>query len=257
MNAVDIDKLTKVFKLVCPDPFLIASRISSYPLETVRKDLNELLENDDIDLFCQVSSSEDFWKMLKLAIKDNFKTPKSINELASRHIEIFDRNSHKNSLYETGYGINRSQIKTTELSDISGFYNAFGFKLTENGMQREMLDHVGVECEFYAILLAKQAYLVDTNELEGAEIVLDARKKFLQDHLGRFVSSIAKQPGVKDDKFYSLVFSWIAALVSDECTRLDVGVVPSDYLSDELEEELSCEIATNIIPQIGSVGRIK
>ena len=116
-----------------------------------------------------------------------------------------------------------------------------------------MLDHLAVECEYYALLLAKQEFLAENGNTEAVEVVLDARKKFLQDHLGRYVSAVAGRPAVVDDPFYSVAFKWCADLVDDECEELGVAVVPVDYqCSSDQDEEINCGACSDIVSKIGS-----
>ena len=230
-----------------PSPYVIASRIASYPTDEIRKELGELLLIDLVDEKC--SDAGEGWRNLKKDLLDLVKSEAAFDKLASDYIDIFDRSSNENSLYETEYGLRRSQLKTGELSDISGFYRAFGFNIMEG---KELIDHIAVECEFYALLLAKQQYLLDKQDQEGLEIVLDARKKFLQDHLGRYPMVIAKRPGVISHKYYKAIFDWISKVISKECECLQVDVLPADYFSSaEQDEEISCGSSDDLITQIG------
>jgi nitrate reductase assembly molybdenum cofactor insertion protein NarJ len=57
-------------------------------------------------------------------------------------------------------------FKATELSDIAGFYRAFGFEMNQEG-DRDMVDHISVELEFYSLLMMKYLYLNKANDLMG------------------------------------------------------------------------------------------
>lgn len=69
------------------------------------------------------------------------------------------------------------------LSDIAGFYKAFGLSPSEE----LPIDHLSVESEFMAQLLLREAYALTNDNEEMREIVVDAERKFLRDHLGRTV----------------------------------------------------------------------
>lgn len=248
-NTVD----TARFSTLSPAPFICASLLASYPSEAVLADLSRLTVSDEFCRYCSEAGSPELWKKLHGHLVSLLCSPVQREELSSRYINLFDYGSGESTLYETKYGLRSSQLKTGELADIAGFYHAFGFTATEDGRGREILDHIAVECEFYAILLAKQNHLAAKTERDGCEIVLDARRKFLQDHLGRYPAAIAKQPAIAGDPFYSLVFNWCASVIAAECERLGVGVVPVDYVyRGEIEEEMNCGAYDGLVSRIGA-----
>jgi len=69
------------------------------------------------------------------------------------------------------------------LADIVGFYKAFGLRPNE-GIP---VDHFSVEAEFMSHLLLREAYALANNNDEMKEIVVDAERKFLRDHLSRMM----------------------------------------------------------------------
>lgn len=224
-------------------PFVLGSLMTSYPGDYFREDLELLLEDSAIfDLFETIAP--DSWKVVKQQLIELCVSTEAVDELRSQYIDIFDRGSAVNSLYETEYGRGRAMVKGNELADIGGFYKAFGFELGGEGSVHEMLDHVSVELEFYALLKMKQEYLSRENDAEGIEIVQDARKKFLKEHLGRFIGAIGKRPGVVGSLFYSALFDCYVKLVEKECTLL--GIVP------EVTDWLEAEAATGDITCGGS-----
>lgn len=152
------------------------------------------------------------------------RDPEEMLTLESEYINLFERGRSRNPLYETEYGRDRAMAKGTELADIAGFYKAFGFEISENEELREMVDHVAVELEFYALLLMKEEHLRENRDENGAGIVQVARGKFLKDHLGRFVGALAERPAVLDSTFYGGVFGWCRDLIDEECRAL--GVTP-------------------------------
>lgn len=160
--------------------------------------------------------------------KDNFS-----DDLRSEYIDLFDRGRQANSLYETEYGRSRAMVKGNELVDIAGFYKAFGLQIGP-----EMVDHIAVELEFYAWLLQKSEYLEKIQDLEGQEIVLDARKKFLKSHLGPFVGAICERPGVINSEFYSQAFGYCRELVHEECARLEVPIEALDWVDGKSEPDI-------------------
>lgn len=215
-----------------PAPFVLASVLTSYPMEYLLESVPVLLEDPAL-----AALPED----LRDSIREKF-TPENLPDLQSEYIGIFDSGRQANPIYETEYDRRRAMAKGNDLSDIAGFYKAFGFELdpTLDGM--EMLDHVGIELEFYTLLLLKEIHLSESGDAQGVGIVRDARAKFLAAHLGRFVAAIGRRPGVTESPFYRLVFSWCARLVDEECGSLGVAPVPADWVESEAvaEGDLQC-----------------
>lgn len=223
-------------ELINPAPFVLASVLMSYPVDTIAADVALLLEDENLeipgDLRALISRS---------TAMDTFQ------DLQSEYIAIFDNGREANPIYETEYDRRRAMAKGNELSDIAGFYRAFGFELGSSAEGMEILDHVGIELEFYALMLIKQLHLRDADDQSGVEIVEDGRKKFLQAHLGRFVGAISRRPGVQNSEFYSQVSNWCAQLVEHECGLLNITVEPADWVDSEVikEEEMNCSTGEN------------
>lgn len=202
--------------------FSLASLFTSYPDREVEQTLLELQR--------ELGSHPAGQAMLRAGAA-------GFDDVRSLYVELFDRGGQRASLYETEHGRMRGMGKGNDLADISGFYAAFGFTRDE----REMVDNVAVELEFYAMLLLKRAALLEQGQEEGVEIVDSARRKFLADHLGRFVGAIARRAEVHSDACYGPVFEWVGELVAKECTALGVVPAPLDFFSDdELKEEMKC-----------------
>lgn len=214
-----------------PAPFVLASALMSYPMDYLKESVPLLLEDENLDV---PQNLRDL--ILKNTSQEN------ILDLQSEYISIFDSGRAANPIYETEYDRRRAMAKGTELADIAGFYHAFGFELDPKAEGMEMLDHVGIELEFYSLMLMKQIHLEELKDQEGVDIVLDGRKKFLQSHLGRFVSAIGRRPGVVGSDFYGQVFKWGANLVEEECNRLGLTVEPADWYDSEVlkDEDMNC-----------------
>jgi len=83
--------------------------------------------------------------------------------------------------YETAYASTFSRQR--ELADVQGFYRAFGLDAVgERG------DHLSVECEFTSLLCLKEALARSAGLPDEADITREARKAFLGDHLGTWLS---------------------------------------------------------------------
>lgn len=214
-----------------PAPFVLASALMSYPMDSMSENIQLLLSDKDIEM------SDDL-----RALITSKTSPENIQDLQSEYISIFDNGRDANPIYETEYDRRRAMAKGNELSDIAGFYHAFGFELDSLAEGMEMLDHVGIELEFYSLMLMKQLHLTETKDQQGVDVVEDGRKKFLQAHLGRFVGAISRRPGVKNSEFYGQIFNWGAKLVEAECNRLCLTVESSDWIDSEVikEEDMNC-----------------
>lgn len=123
--------------------------------------------------------------------------------------------------YETEYGHEALFQQPQELSDLMGFYNAFGLALKHG--QRERPDHLSCECEFLAFLALKEAYALEHQDPEMAAETRKAQKLFLRDHVARFVPTFATRVGQHDvDGFYGKLAHLLLALVTLESRRLQV-----------------------------------
>ncbi|MEO5341352.1 MAG: molecular chaperone TorD family protein [Magnetococcus sp. MYC-9] len=147
------------------------------------------------------------------------------------------------SLHETAYGDGRRMAgKPHELSDIRGFYKAFGLTLSEQ--EPNLPDHLSTELEFYSILLLKQAYAAEEGWEEQREITVDASRKFLEHHLGRWLGAfVAGLVEHESGAAYGSLGDVAAAMVAMECGILGIqpellsGRISGDVMQ---EEELIC-----------------
>jgi DMSO reductase family type II enzyme chaperone len=119
---------------------------------------------------------------------DSFK---EAPDLQSEYVRVFGHTlGQECPPYETQYGGNKGEPvqifqQTQELGDIAGFYRAFGLEVSDH--TKERLDHISIELEFMAYLVYKEAYALASDGVERADICREAQRKFLNDHLGRWV----------------------------------------------------------------------
>ena len=137
-------------------------------------------------------------------------------------------------LYETQYGAAHVYQQVHELGDIQGFYKAFGLDISE--VEKERCDHVSVELEFMHFLLYKQAYALENHGDEKAQICVDAQKKFLKEHIGKWVPLFAVLFGRKaGEGFYCAL-----AALTKEFLRLEMKLMDIKteiYKESDLNQE--------------------
>lgn len=121
--------------------------------------------------------------------KDEDAFPKmNLESLQAQHRDVFGLTG--SLLYETELGLPHEFRQSQELADIAGFYQAFGFR--SGAVVRERPDHLATELEFMYLLTLKEAYAEQHSLYEMAEICVDAQRKFLQDHLARWIRQFCR-----------------------------------------------------------------
>lgn len=140
--------------------------------------------------------------------------------------------------YELEYDTGEVFQRSADLSDIRGFFSAFGLELTEG--EHERADHVSVECEFMSVMAAKEAHAMQAGDDEGLETIRGAQSTFLEEHIGRWLPSLARRIAEADPQgFYGALGDFAAAFVQADCRRFDVADGPQMLElrpSDEKEE---------------------
>jgi DMSO reductase family type II enzyme chaperone len=137
---------------------------------------------------------------MEQTIRDSINTNLDLKVMANEYHLLFTAGQAlETAPYETEYIPGEVFAKTRELADIMGFYRAFGLDISPDLNERP--DHVTVELQFMAMLYIKEAYAWNTDSTQRVEVCIDARKKFLKDHLGMwmpsFCSMIESKTGVE------------------------------------------------------------
>lgn len=128
--------------------------------------------------------------------------------------------------YETLFGNDHVFGQAHVMGDIAGFYKAFGLELSRDIHER--LDHLSVELEFMHFLAYKESYALCHDSADKTQIVVDAQKKFLKNHIGRWVPLFSRMLVKKADTGF---FRYLAEFTAD-CIDFDavyLGVVPQPY----------------------------
>lgn len=125
--------------------------------------------------------------------------------------------------YETEYGSGGPFSQPQEMSDIAGFFNAFGLLLDVT--QHERFDHICCELEFMCFLCAKQAHALEAGHDSDAAEIVRTQRIFLRDHLARFAHTFF----MRISKESSIAWHGVAArlaleYIDAECHRLGVAV---------------------------------
>jgi TorA maturation chaperone TorD len=116
------------------------------------------------------------------------------------------------------------------LADIAAFYRAFGLELTPDAAER--VDHIAMECEFYAVLCAKEEVAGDQ-----LEFCRETQKKFLREHLARWTPAFTRRVEcLASDKFYPQAARQLRESVEAECARHGIQSGNADLQLQPVEE---------------------
>ncbi len=127
--------------------------------------------------------------------------------------------------YETEYGEDSLFQPPQEMSDLGGFYQAFG--LTLRPSEHERIDHVACECEFMLFLARKEAHALAQADAVMLEETRRATRLFLRDHLGRWAPAFGWMLAREDrGGFYGGLGELLVAFVAHECVRVGVAAGP-------------------------------
>ncbi|MFQ6061640.1 MAG: molecular chaperone [Methanosarcinales archaeon] len=183
-----------------------------YPSDDLKKSLKDgsyISELRELVALLDLPKKDELKEVLECLENDIPKDPKKLEE---EYTSIFLKNI---SPHETEYYTEQKMqfAKTRELADIAGFYLAFGLEVSDK--QRDRVDHISTELEFMHFLTLKEAIAQSNGNVDGEEICVDAEKKFLVDHLGRWVGAFSKV--IKKEvhyKFYAPLAEMIRQFVS-------------------------------------------
>jgi len=112
---------------------------------------------------------------------------------------------------ETVYTAKEIFQETDQLSDIAGFFRAFGMELAE----KERPDHISTELEFMHLVTCKEALAQLHHGSEKARLCRVVQRKFMEAHLGRWGPQFARQLGFQAPEGY---FPVLAALLDEFLT---------------------------------------
>ena len=148
-----------------------------------------------------------------------------------------------------------------QMSDVAGFYRAFGAEA--HGPEHERPDHAGCELEFLAFLGARRLAAVDAGHDTDVDLCLEIEEAFLRDHAGRWLPSFFRAlEREAPDSFHAAIGRLGADGVESELARRGIEAEPLgprarrlSVEADELECAAGGEPVTPLLP--GSRGRGK
>ncbi len=112
-----------------------------------------------------------------------------------------------------------------DLSDVNGFYRAFGVDVPAASHERP--DHVGIEMEFLGLLYVKEAHAIGDGLAAQRDLTRDAQRRFITEHLAGFVPALHRRVVERGaSSFYRAVLGLASALVEEDCVRL--GIPPAE-----------------------------
>lgn len=125
------------------------------------------------------------------------------------------------------------------LADLAAFYRAFGVEVTEDATERQ--DHISIELEFMSVLAAKEAYARGQRfDPEHLSQCREAQKKFLREHLGRWVPAFTRRlaSAAAEGALGSLA-RFTHDVVTADCQRFGVSPGSEDLLLHPVDESES------------------
>ncbi len=134
---------------------------------------------DDLLLCLKLLSVQLSMDTLKNEI-ENLQSEECLLSLCAEYNTLFATDL-KAPNWETAYELDKTGRKAYELSDIQGFYEAFGIQV--KGVEP---DSIVAQLEFVSLLHLKIDYAKENNLSEMEEICSKALTEFVKDHIGRW-----------------------------------------------------------------------
>jgi DMSO reductase family type II enzyme chaperone len=170
--------------------------------------------------------------------------------LAGEYVFLFDRQV-RCPAWESAWGDAPQMAgKPAALADVAGFYTAFG--LEPAGGQQDAEDHIVPELEFMSALALKEAWARGERDRDGVDIIGNAARTFLTDHLGRWAECFAAElEAATPVSFYVAAARALAAWVDADVRAVDATPVkPQRRAAGDLlqSDTFSCPMAPEVTP---------
>jgi DMSO reductase family type II enzyme chaperone len=165
-------------------------------------------------------------QLAPLALALAAEPPATVEDLGLVYGRLFGHTARGAALpYETEYGEDSLWAPQREMSDLGGFFRAFGLRLDAEA--RERPDHIACECEFLLVLARKEARALALGDEAAREVTAGAARLFLRDHVGRWAPAFATTLARLDPGgFYGALGRLLATFVTAECARASVAAGP-------------------------------
>jgi DMSO reductase family type II enzyme chaperone len=140
--------------------------------------------------------------------------------------------------HETFYAAAHVFMKSQDMADIRGFYEAFGFRLSEK--EKELADFIATELEFMYALCFKEYHAIETGAEDKADLCRETQAKFLEGHLGTWAEAFARTLATVAHMDYFITLArLLKEFVDFDCQYLGVSpkrvVVPEQGWSQGAE----------------------
>jgi TorA maturation chaperone TorD len=161
----------------------------------------------------------------------------SLTQWLSAHEALFGHTARGSACpYESEYGQSGLFEQPRHLSQIMGFYNAFG--LTTGDLERERPDHISCELEFLGFLSRKEAVALELRDDAMLSEIRRAITLFLKNHVGRFGRAFARAVCEQDSQgLHSSAAGVLLEILEMECRRVGVPVGPQALMLRPAEED--------------------
>ena len=122
------------------------------------------------------------------------------------------------------------------LADLAAFYRAFGLEVAEEAAERP--DHIGMELEFMSVLAAKEAYALEHQaDADEAAVCVEAQKRFLREHLGRWAPAFARRLArAAIDPVLTAFATLVQDFIISDCSRFGITAGSEDLLLRPVDE---------------------
>lgn len=192
-------------------------------------------------LFCVDSP---YSEAMRAAISDLSEAARctSHEAMVVAHVRLFGHTARRQvPPYETEYGTGGPFFQPQEMSDIVGFYRAFGLDVDPG--KHERLDHIACESEFMCFLCAKEAHALDEKDDSAAEVARQAQRLFLRDHMGAFARTfLTNLSSHTAAPWHVAAAAFCNAFLEAECKRLGL-TIGRRYLTLRPIEEVDVPMA--------------
>lgn len=122
------------------------------------------------------------------------------------------------------------------LSELSAYYEAFGFKTRTN----EVPDHIAVEAGFVGYLRLKELYARECGDDENAEITADASVSFINDHLSKYAEKLNSLLSNSRIEYLELAGEVLYARIGPDKDKSQLREAALPILAEERDAMFEC-----------------